>query len=163
MKRIINSRFIAAVTALGLLAASFAPNQASAKDGEITRALAGLVALGILGAAIAEGAKANPPAYRPQPTTRPYRNNVTQTPVHPSTYARPSHKKYALPARCLRNYRLSGVKRQGYSNSCLKKHYQHTKRLPKVCKIEIRKDNGKKFKGYVPTCLQARGYRISLR
>lgn len=154
MNRHINRRFIAFIAALGLGVASLSPAPARAENGEITRALAGLVALGIIGAAIAEGSRNSNDNYtvNTQPIQPPLRNSRARA---------PRADRFVMPARCLREVNAPGTRR-GYAQSCLTRHYDFNASLPRSCKVRVDRP-GKDFVGYERRCLRARGYNTAAR
>ena len=156
----INTRYIAATLCAGLLVATMAANPARAENGEITRALAGLAALGLIGAAIADAQRDRTKAVVTPPAPAPQRNFSSAPLVAPgmARFFIPEQqqviRKNKLPARCLRNVNIAGI-RWLYDDKCLKE--RSTAALPKACKVSVKRD-GKKAKGYLPNCLIRRGW-----
>lgn len=155
MFRYINLRYIAATLCAGLIIASSAAAPARAENGEITRALAGLAALGLLGAAIIDAQR----DYDNQATVR------VQPKAHAPLVA-PGHGRYVgngtrviraktLPARCLRNVHLSGQP-QIYGAKCMQN--RTVGHLPQRCRVSFTR-NGRTQSGYAPGCMKQNGWR----
>ena len=155
-----NIRFIASILCAGLLIATLAAPQARAENGEITRAIVGLAALGLIGAAILD---AQDNARPTQTYSPPARQPVTRAPlVAPGrerrSFSPRARAPRALPARCLRNVGLAGQRTQIYDAQCLK--YTTPAPMPTACKVELKRGGGRKVKGYAPRCLARRGWRL---
>lgn len=155
MFRHINITYIAATLCAGLIIATTAAHPARAENGEITRALAGLAALGLIGAAIVD-------AQRDRDA-----NVVIRTqPGAQAPLVAPGHGRYVapkrralrakmLPARCLREVRLPGQP-QIYGATCMQN--RSVGHLPQRCRVSFTR-NGRTQRGYAPGCLKQNGWR----
>ena len=116
---------------------------ARADHGRITRAVAGVAAAALIGAAIVS---ANREKHGPY---------VQPIPHGPG----PVEAGKPLPSRCLKDYPVAGGEKRLVGRGCLVKYYPHVNQLPNSCEFNFR-ENGHPRIGYEPACLRNHGYSI---
>lgn len=156
--------FIAGVLAVSLLLTGFSAAPARADD-DIGKFLAGLVALGIIGAAINDAKDDGKDyhydhGYRAEPQ-REVHKHYYKEPAKPVYRPKPQAvRRYDLPGGCLTSVKVKGDYQRFLSGHCLERNYRHTRALPNQCRVTI--DNGHQRRhGFRPGCLRRYGYRLS--
>lgn len=131
----------AGITALSLAV----PHAASAQSADISKLIAGLAAVALIGVAIDQGVRsASPVALEPLPRDR-ERDRIR------------GHRTAPLPAQC----RVEVPSRHGvteiYASRCMARNYERANRLPEVCNIQVQGEFWGRT-GYAPDCLRQFGY-----
>lgn len=148
----IHRKFIAGVTALGILVTAFGAAPARAGDYDTERAIAALLGLAVIGAIVADRRKddnahvatrSHPPAIQPRPLPR-------------------RVKRAALPDRCLRQFQTQRGARNFYGARCLQRNYVQAHRLPGACVRQVRTQRGLR-NAYSARCLRREGYQVARR
>ena len=151
--RNMHRKFIAVVLAASVAITGFSAAPARA-DEDVAKFIAGVVALGLIGAAIND---AKDDDRKKRKVVHPHSGYGYDVPVRPKPRA---VRRYDLPGHCLRNARLRGENRRVLSKRCLKRHYDYTRSLPERCEVIYeRKDNYRE--GFRPRCLRKHGYRLT--
>ncbi|WP_121061430.1 hypothetical protein [Chachezhania antarctica] len=132
---------IAAALGLALALSSFAAQPVRAEDGQITRAVAGLAAIALIGAAVSQAGKDKHDAY-----------------VKPEHHGRKTDEN-TLPIACLKDYPVAGADKRLVGRGCLIKHYRNVAGLPGSCEFRFRM-KGHDHIGYDPGCLRNHGFAI---
>ena len=135
----------------GLLATTLAmtavvPNSAEARmsDDEIV----GLLGLLAFGAIIHHRRNSNDVAPAPAPQPQPTVNRGWRV----------------LPVDCIRNVtRRNGNTIRVFGQRCLNNNYNHPNRLPEVCHVRVRNENGQRRQGYRVRCMRDHGFRTNRR
>lgn len=143
--------FTAALTAAAL--AFSTPVPAAAQDGEdLARAIAGLVALGLIAKAIDDH---NDRQAAARPTVEAPRYDIRRFdgPRHERRRAGP------LPDQCLRRVTTADRDRERtvYARHCLKRTYAWADRLPEACERRVRTERGARTV-YGARCLRRNGF-----
>lgn len=163
-----NRMFITSILALSLAITGISSTQARADAEDVAKIIAGVAAVAIIGAAIAN----RKDRRREHVTTRTYDpywggNQGGLNRGHGYQYQKPHHKarpfpnrarNKLLPRQCLIqvNSRDKGRVR-GYSGPCLQNKYARFNRLPRQCATRIG-NHGKRRVIYKEQCLQRYGY-----
>ena len=151
--RNMHRKFIAAVLAASVAITGFSAAPARA-DEDVAKFIAGMVALGLIGAAIND---AKDDDRKKRKVVRDHSGYKHVSPVRPKPH---SVRRYDLPGHCLRNARLRGEHRRVLSKNCLQRNYHYTRSLPERCEVIYeRKDRYRE--GFRPRCLRRHGYRLS--
>lgn len=152
-------KFIAAVLAASIAITGFSAAPARA-DEDVAKFIAGLVALGIIGAAINDAKKDDHhKGYQHQPKREVHKHYHTVKPK-PAVKPKPhSVRRYDLPGGCLSGVKVRGEYKRFVSKHCLERNYKYTHALPGQCRVTI--DNGyQRQHGFRPRCLRRHGYRL---
>ncbi|WP_438990282.1 hypothetical protein [Lentibacter sp.] len=154
-------KFIAAITLSALLAASFSAVPARADDRDTARALAGIVALALIGKALSDRKDDRHlhQTHRPEPR-QPKGKAVHRSGQFEHQPLPPRVRKMTLPRRCLtvvqgrhKTFRYMGER-------CLQNNYQWSRSLPRACEIRVKGPRGVRT-GYQAGCLKRNGYRLN--
>jgi hypothetical protein len=151
--RNMHRKFIAVVLAASVTITGFFAAPARA-DEDVAKFIAGMVVLGLVGAAINE---AKDDGRKERKVIHSHSGIVYQVPVVPKP---PAVWRYDLPEHCLRTARLRGENRSVLSKRCLERHYDYTRSLPDRCEVIYERKNNYR-KGFRPNCLRKRGYRLT--
>ena len=165
-------KFITLIIAAAIAVTGFS-TQVRAGDNNFGKTLAGLVVLGIIGAAIHESNKDDkvvsnnspePDHYHPptQPAHQPVHQHPHQSHVIITPRPKPQYvARKTLPRSCLGTVEKGHGKHTEYlGGECLNNTYGSTQNLPRSCKERIWGTNGS-WSGYNVNCLENNGYRIS--
>jgi len=135
----------AGVLAISLGLTSLAPTTATAGPDE--DAIAGILALLLFGAAVHE-----------------LRDNRRSTPDPAPTPAPAAANWRVLPVDCIRNVtRRNGNVIRIFGQRCLNRNYEHPRRLPEACRVNVRTENGQRRQGYRVRCMRNEGFRTNRR
>lgn len=135
----------AGILALSLALTSVTPTTASAQISD-EDAIAGLIALLLLGAVVHESRNNDPAPERPRHQPRPRANADWRV----------------LPAQCIRNHtRRNGNTIRVFGRHCTHTHYDFVNRLPQRCLANFRIQNGQQRFGYRVNCMRNAGFRIT--
>ena len=161
-------KFITLIVAAAIAVTGLS-TQVRAGDNDFGKTLAGLVVLGIIGAAIHDSNKNDtdvsnnspePEHYHPpaEPVHQhPHKTHVIVTPRPKPPYV----ARKTLPRSCLGTVEKGHGKQTEYlGGECLNSTYGNTQNLPRSCKERIWNENGS-WSGYNVQCLESNGYRIS--
>ncbi len=140
-RKFITSILIAAVTVTGI---SLSAAPAKAGNDDLAKILFGATALIIIGKAIESNNKAEAASRHKQKVTPP----------------RPSIRRKALPARCLRVHDTWDGRVRMLGQRCLEKRYTHVNQLPRQCKTRVRTYDGPR-QGYQMRCLRNKGFYLA--
>ena len=154
-------KFIAMILALSLAVSGFSAAPARA-DEDVAKFLAGVVALGLIGAAVndarkdrkrevytySHGSRSHDDGRRHRDE---YRHQPRPLPKHVA--------KYDLPAHCVKIVPQYSQSRTVVSHHCLSKNYGYVNSLPGQCRLSVW--NGHKQRtAYKTRCLEKNGYRL---
>lgn len=143
---------IAGLTAFSLALTPAAPAQALS-DEEVGQILFGLVALGVLGAAIKNNrSQQAAPAHQPQVSRNPPAFHA------PAPRHQPRADPAVLPGRCLDRVLTHDGPRRIFGGRCLNRTYDHVANLPGQCRVRLHTSEGPR-RGYDAFCLRNHGYR----
>lgn len=159
-------KFIALIVTAALAAAGLSATPARADDAT-ARALAGLAALAIIGAAISAD-RDDTPGYVSQGNhasgftgpvpQRPYPNRPA-----PHYGYRSQIPAHVLPGYCLRDVNTGpGRSERVLGKHCLTTSYRHAQTLPRACEERLW-TRARVRNGYDPQCLRSYGYTIARR
>ena len=165
------NRMIATVTSLALTSAVLLPAPAQADGDDLARALAGIVAVGIIAKAIdsrsdrsRETARAGRLGSIEQ--TYYYNGRVIDGEIRDYKASRPKatrgYKKLPLPKSCLRWIETRRGDRLAYGSQCLDRRFKHAKKLPDHCETAVRTSRGFRTV-YGATCLGRDGWVVARR
>lgn len=149
------ARFIALVLALSVAITSLAAAPARAND-DLGRFIAGVVALGIIGAAIND-AKDDRDRRRDRVQRR--HDNAGIIHAQPIKPLPQRLRRYDLPGECMRSLRSGGEQTRFMAKRCLRRNYAFANELPGQCRITVANGNQRR-QGYRPRCLRRHGFRI---
>lgn len=137
-----HKKFITFIVASAMAITGVMSQPAQAGDDDIAKWIAGLAALAIIGAAVADNNRSkSKPAYTQTP--QPRQNNL-------------------LPARCRINENIHGQKIQGLSRQCLRRSNVNVQSLPRECAVKLRnRHQGRDEVIYGGRCLKSHGYRLA--
>ncbi len=156
-------KFIALILALSLAVTGFAAAPARA-DEDVGKFIAGVVALGILGAAINDARKDRERDAQVHHNNNYNRNHNRNRHNNDSFRHRPRPlptpvARFDLPSRCAKIMPYYSDSRTVMPRGCLNKNYAFVKSLPGQCRVTVW--NGHKNRtAYKTRCLQKRGYRL---
>ena len=145
-------KFIALIAASAIAITGFtAPARAGGDD--VAKALAGLAAVLIIGAAINSSIDNSPAAAAPAPSPAPAPASHT----HPNAVSR-----YVLPGECERRIRTDQGYRRMLGANCVARNYSYARSLPDKCVASYWVPSRARLEtGYTKSCLQNHGYRIA--
>lgn len=150
------TRLIAAVTALAVTLSGIGATPAVAWDQKEQRALALILGAVALGAIINnEDKKRSRPSPVPAPKYQP--QPAHQKPYHRG-HGNDRWRNRTIPAECVYDVRTGEGRREVVSKACLS-DFDFGRRLPAECAFEIRTERGRR-EVYGPRCLEEFGYRI---
>lgn len=152
-------------SALAITGVSAAP--ARAGDDDIAKWIAGVAALAIIGAAIADNDR-----DKKQVVTRNrgynynkghgHRHNYNHGHGHKHGYAhKQNFHRYKLPVQCRRDVQTRKGYIRGFGRHCLLKNYGHFNSLPHQCAVKTRDYSGNRRVVYSGRCLGQHGYRVA--
>ncbi len=159
-----SAKFIATIAAAAVAITSVNVTPAAATDDDLLkRWLLGAATMVVIGNALHEARNAEAPS--PRVTHQNPRPRVVHQPRHTPHHANPRPHKprgaHVLPRRCVRYVPLpSGREYRTLGAKCLKRHFDHAHRLPKVCRESV-KMRGKWRSTYKIRCLRDKGYRLA--
>ncbi len=163
----------AIVASIALASASFMPNAASADGNDLAKAIAGIVAVGIIAKAIDNRNDRG----RASTTTRAGRlGSIEQTfdgrrvidrrvrdyEQRKGPKAKRGYKKKALPQACLRVVETDRRDRLAYGSRCLNRNYRHASKLPVSCETVVRTNRGFRTV-FGARCLRRDGWKVATR
>lgn len=144
----------AAIAVTGMTAA---PARA---DDDTAKIIAGVAALAIIGAAIAEERKDR--RRKAVTRNRGYGYNYDYNyGRHDNFNPRKRNRYLALPAACRRHFRTRGGQVFGFGRRCLLNNYSSFNTLPHNCAGQFRLNNGRVRTIYGARCLKRHGYYAS--
>lgn len=155
-------KFITLIIVAAIAVTGFsAPARAGNKD--FAKALAGLAALAIIGAAIHDNRNHRPAVSRRE-TVPVYRAPKHRRHWYVTPRPMPQHvARTILPQSCIRNVDLGHGKRtQVLGRDCMYNNYRFTRTLPSACVQRNWGHRGAR-RGFNVHCLKQNGYRISRR
>ncbi|MEI4195802.1 hypothetical protein [Roseovarius sp. E0-M6] len=171
----IHTRFITIISALAIALTGLTAAPARADDKDTAKWIAGIAALAIIGAGIAD---ANKKKRHRRQQAHEYRNHNDGRGTaygHSDEYSWRKHNKHArpvpravqrklLPGRCIvRGQTRRGAVR-GFGRHCLNRHYGHANSLPQQCAVRARNRNGHYSRViYRQRCLGQFGYQVARR
>lgn len=148
---------IAIIVAGAMAVTGMSGTPARAGNDDIGKWIAGAVALGIIGAVIAEDRKRD--RRRDQIVTR----NNAKTHVHRHNSHGKHHAKTdrrrVLPASCAFRLRTQRGEYHGFGQRCLLRNYAHFNALPHQCAHRPKGGQGRVV--YGRDCLRNHGYRVA--
>lgn len=159
-------RFIYTIAAASIAITGFAAAPARADNEDVSRALAAILGIAIVGAVIHDArkdkAKRQQDAYRvkQKPYKRPQLKKHHRKEVQPRPLPDRVGRKL-LPASCLRTVeRRNGNKNRQFGRRCLNNNYVNVHRLPQRCARAIETHRGLR-RGFGVKCMRAEGYRLA--
>lgn len=174
-------KFISLILAAALAVTGMTAAPVQASDRDVAKWVAGAVALGLIGAAIADKRRDDRAVTRHQGGHLPRFNkghrrghdrydnrghrrghdgygNRGHRRGHDSYGNRGRHgAQLALPQQCRRDVRVRGGVLRGYGRHCLLNNYSRFNALPHRCAVETR-GNGRRGVVYGSTCLERHGF-----
>lgn len=162
---------IVLAAAIAVTSVTAAPAQAGGRD-DAAKWIAGVAALAIIGAAIADDRRDKKRAARQRSYTDhdQYKNhghahNHSKKKHYNNGYGHKNHYKsqrrhnpYALPAQCRRQIHTRHGDIRGYGRKCLLDNYSSFNTLPHDCVVQGWNSNGKKRSVYHRRCVRNYGY-----
>jgi hypothetical protein len=143
-------KFITFIVASAIAVTGLTAQPVQAGNDDVAKWIAGLAALAIIGAAVADNNRSkSKPVYShaPQPTY----NHVPK----------PRHSHLLLPAQCRVSENVHGQKIRGFSRHCLRRNNINVQNLPRDCAVKLRDRQGKNKIIYGGRCLQGHGYKLA--
>ena len=148
--------FIAAILAAALAITGMTSVPARAGDDDIAKWIAGVAALAIIGAAIADKNKKDD-----RVVTRNQGYGYNQG--HGHGHGKHQNKqRFFLPGQCMANAQTRSGHVRGYDRQCLLKNYAHFNSLPHDCAVRAWGEHRGRVL-YHGRCLQQYGYRVAGR
>ncbi len=143
-------KFIALIAATAIAITGFtAPARAGGDD--VAKALAGLAAVLIIGAAINSSLDNSPAVAAPSPSPAPASHG------HSNAVSR-----YVLPGQCERRIRTDRGYQRVLGANCVARNYSYARSLPDKCVSSYWIASRNRLEtGYTKSCLQNHGYRIA--
>jgi hypothetical protein len=150
-------QFIALIVTTAIVVTGFTAIPARAGGDDVAKALAGLAAIMIIGAAISNSSSNAAPMPAPTPVPTPTR---IMPPLHHVTPRTPS--RYVLPGQCERRIRTNNGYKTILGANCLAKKYSRTRSLPRTCVTNFWNEKKDRLgTGYAEPCLRRYGYQIA--
>ena len=160
-------RFITLVVSAAIAVTGLTAQPVYADDDDVAKWIAGIAALAIIGAAVAERNDRKKKRYNngyvhvPQPrydgygySTKPYRGWK-----HGGKKRRDA---YRLPGQCRVKRNLQGNEIRGFARGCLKRNNVNVDALPRQCAVRFRdRDRQRRVVLYTGRCLKQYGYRVA--
>ena len=143
IRTLVGPIIIAALVVTGVSTA-----QARAETSDLAKFLIGLAAVAAIASAVDNDANAN---------TTP--SATTSRAYDDYRYSRRHHKRYALPAACLRIYETRRGEARLFSPRCLERNTSKLAKLPKNCRRAVQTRRGPKW-AFSPRCLRRAGFFI---
>ncbi|MCW1954890.1 MAG: hypothetical protein KIH71_003125 [Roseobacter sp.] len=156
-------KFITAIALGSLLAASLPAAPLRADDRDTARALAGIMALVLIGTALKdrhddrhghEARRAGPGPGPQKGHGAPRSGHIEHRPMPPAV------RKMTLPQRCLTVVQARHKTLRYMGARCLQNNYRWSAALPQACEITIEGPRGQR-RGYQAGCLKRSGYRLN--
>ena len=157
--------FIAIIVTSAIAITGFSAAPARAGQDDMTKALAALAGLAVLGVVIHKVREDNK-KRKPRVIDRRYgpedrlREDVRRG-VEPRPLPRRVNRKL-LPQQCLRSVESREGRMRVFGQRCLERNYRFTDSLPRKCEQKFRTDRGKRV-GYGARCLSRKGYALARR
>ncbi|MFN3208809.1 MAG: hypothetical protein ACE369_07370 [Roseovarius sp.] len=161
-------RFISLILAAALAVTGMTSGPAQAGDRDVAKWVAGAVALGLVGAVIADQRRDDRAVTRYRNSDGPrfdsgYRRGHGRYHQPGRRHGHQSHRghhrdRYALPGHCRQDVRVRGGILRGYGRHCLLNNYSRFNALPHHCAVETR-GYGRGGIVYDTHCLNRYGYR----
>jgi len=156
--------FISLILAAALAVTGMTSTAAQASDKDVAKWIAGAVALGLIGAAIADERRDDRAVTR----NRGYYNDNRahgQRFKKKRRHGHKSHRKnrydsHALPGHCRRVVQTRRGPLKGFGRHCLLNSYSNFNALPHRCAVRTR-GHGNRGVIYGSYCLRQHGYRVS--
>ncbi|MCR9113621.1 MAG: hypothetical protein NXH84_10120 [Rhodobacteraceae bacterium] len=151
--------FIAAILAAALAVTGMTAGPARADSDDIAKWIAGAVALGLIGAAIADNNRDNDRAVT-RNSGRGFGN-----PDHgyrKNRHAYQQDQRYLLPKNCRARASTRSGEVRGFERNCLLRNYAHFNSLPHECAVRARGE-GRQWVIYQRRCLKQYGFRNAER
>lgn len=169
-------KFISLILAAALAVTGMTAAPVQAGDRDVAKWVAGAVALGLIGAAIADQRRDDRAVTRHRGGHKPRfdRGHRRGHDKFDDRGHRRGHDGYgnrgrhggrfALPQQCRRDVRVRGGVLRGYGRHCLLNNYPRFNALPHRCAVETR-GHGRRGVVYGSTCLERHGFhdRASIR
>lgn len=158
--------FISIILVAALAVTGLTSTPARAGNDDIAKWIAGAVALGIIGAAIADRDRNDGAVTR----YRNYDNRNYNKHRHYNDKRYYKNQRYknkqrfnqhVLPGRCQRSFQTRRGQVQGFGRNCLLNNYSSFNALPHKCAFKSRARDGRSRVIYSRYCLQQHGYRVS--
>lgn len=143
--------FIAAILAAAMAITGMTSNPAHAGNDDVAKWIAGAVALGLIGAAIAEAKDKDD-------------RIVSRNRGHGFGHGRHAYqhdRRFLLPKHCRVRIRTGHDDIRGYGRRCLLNNYAHFNTLPHQCAVRAHGNHGRVV--YRRGCLKRHGYRAAER
>lgn len=165
-------RFISIILAAALAVTGITSTAAQAGDRDVAKWVAGAVALGLIGAAIADKRRDDRAVTRHQGGHAPRFNNSHRR--GNDHFRNDGHRRghqshrgnrydrHALPGHCRQSVRTRRGTLHGFGRHCLLNNYARFNALPHRCAVETR-GNGRRGVIYGSRCLRQHGYQVSGR
>ncbi|AEI96181.1 hypothetical protein [Roseobacter litoralis] len=160
-------RFIATVVSAAIAVAVIGNTPARANE-DLTRTLAAIVGIAVVGAVIKNKLDDDKKEKRAKRASK-NRSEV----IHSNTwhqdhaiqratpYRAPNRaNRWLLPGECLRSFSTDDGRYRVFGKKCLERNYGATRQLPDACKVKFRTNN-KKRSGYGARCLRRAGYQLA--
>ena len=175
-------KFIATIAAAAVTITALGASSARADEDDVTRALAALLGIAVIGAIINDNDDHvgqqhvyQPRVYHPRPRNHP-RVHQPRPRNHPRVHQpRPRYQPHVqprpvpdrvntrlLPGQCLRSYQTRRGTYRGFGQRCLRNNYRYAHQLPNRCLLSLRTRNGDR-NTYEARCLRNAGYRLARR
>ena len=141
-------KFMAAVVAGAVAFSLIGASPSFAGSRERDKALLGLAAFVLLGAALADVS-----------TEHKRHDHAAHEPVRARPVP-PQQRKKTLPRACLRVVNTRGQSIRFLGQRCMQNSYRWTAQLPRNCSVKLWTRQGQR-RGYAPQCLRQYGFRLA--
>lgn len=140
------------------------PAPAAAGRDDVVGVIAGLIALGVVAAAINDAQSSPAQPVKPKSVARkPAKDPLGDLrPLSRADHFGGPKGRYVLPRRCLARYQSSDGRTPALGKRCLQRHYPRVAELPARCERRARTEKGPRVV-YAPQCLRRAGYRVEAR
>lgn len=155
-------KFIAAIVAVSVAITALSASSAVAGNKDLSRFLAGIAGLAIIGAVIHDQNKRKKTARH---VARSAHNPVPHHDARPRHQPKPKPlpsrvARKLLPAQCLRDFETRHGDVRMFGNRCLNNNFKYVDQLPQYCFREVRTPQGLR-RGYGDYCLRNKGYSLA--
>ena len=157
--------FISIILAAALAVTGMTTTPARAGNDDVAKWIAGALALGLIGAAIADDRRKDRVVTREQHHDHPghFKHQHKHKRHDHGAHRQYRYQKHALPAQCRRAVATRRGEVRGFGRRCLLNNYRHFNALPHNCAVQARDFGGRKRVIYQGRCLRQYGYQVADR